>query len=97
MRRLAVCLRWCACRHCRYGSREGAGCRQAGDREAGDGPRQAGGWQTVRCFVQGHAQRYWNEAPPGDDIDMSWSASLTGVELDPSGFGGNEIALYRVR
>ena len=33
----------------------------------------------------------------GDDIDVSWSASLTGVELDPSGFGGNEIALYRVR
>jgi hypothetical protein len=33
----------------------------------------------------------------GDDIDVSWSASLIGVELDPSGLGGNEIALYRVR
>ena len=33
----------------------------------------------------------------GDVVDVSWSASSSGVELDPSGFGGNELVLYQVR
>ena len=33
----------------------------------------------------------------GDVMTVSWGASLAGVALDPSGFGGNELVLYRVR
>ena len=33
----------------------------------------------------------------GDVLSVTWGASLAGVAIDPSGFGGNELALYQVR
>ncbi len=33
----------------------------------------------------------------GDVVSVTWGASLAGVAIDPSGFGGNELVLYQIR
>jgi hypothetical protein len=33
----------------------------------------------------------------GDVLDVKYTAGTTNVELEPTGFGGNELVLYQIR